>query len=101
VLTVVSDELKAEGTAREVVRLVQNLRKSSGLEISDRINLWISCSDEVTEALTTHADYIGEETLADNVDIGAVLSDDAQGVAASDSLDLDDGNKVTVNLEKA
>ncbi len=101
VLTVVSDELKAEGTAREVVRVIQNLRKSSGLEISDRINLWISCSDDVTGALMTHADYIAEETLADNVDIGAVLSDDAQGVAASESLDLDDGNKVTVNLEKA
>ena len=101
VLTEVSDELKAEGTAREVVRLVQNLRKTSGLEISDRINLWISCSDDVTGALMAHSDYIAEETLAENIDLGAVLSDDAQGVATSDSIDLDDGSKVTVNLEKA
>jgi isoleucyl-tRNA synthetase len=101
VLTEVSDELKAEGTAREVVRLVQNLRKTSGLEISDRINLWISCSDDVTGALMAHSDYIAEETLAENIDLGAVLSDDAQAVAASDSIDLDDGSKVTVNLEKA
>ena len=101
VLTVVSDELKAEGTAREVVRVIQNLRKSSGLEISDRINLWIMCTDETTDALMTHSEYIAEETLAESVDIGAVMSDDAQGVAASESLDLDDGSKVTVNLEKA
>ena len=101
VLTEVSDELKAEGTAREVVRLVQNLRKTSGLEISDRINLWISCSDDVTGDLMGHSDYITEETLAENIELGAVLSDDAQGVAASDSIDLDDGSKVTVNLEKA
>ena len=44
---------------------------------------------------------MSEETVAGNVDLGAVLSDDAQVVAASDSLDLDDGSKVTVNLEKA
>jgi isoleucyl-tRNA synthetase len=101
VLTVVSDELKAEGTAREVVRVIQNLRKSSGLEISDRINLWISCCKEVNNSLQTHADYIATETLAENVDIGGVLSDDAMGVAASEVLQLDDGNKVTVLLEKA
>ncbi len=101
VLTVVSDALKAEGTAREVVRLIQNLRKSSGLEISDRINLWITCPDDVTGALMTHADYIAEETLAENLDLEAVLSDDALEVAATDSLDLDDGGKITVALEKA
>ena len=101
VLTVVSDELKAEGTAREVVRAIQNLRKSSGLEISDRINLWILCSNEVTASLQTHSDYIATETLAENVDIGGVLSDDAMGVAASETLQIDDDNKVTVTLEKA
>ena len=101
VLTVVSDALKAEGTAREVVRLIQNLRKSSGLEISDRINLWITCPDDVTGALMTHADYISEETLAENLDLEAVLSDDALEVAAIDNLDLDDGGKITVALEKA
>jgi isoleucyl-tRNA synthetase len=101
VLTVVSEELKAEGTAREVVRVIQNLRKSSGLEISDRINLWISCPEKVTGALMTHADYIAEETLAENIDIGAVLSEDAIDGAATESLNLDDGNKVDIALEKA
>ncbi len=101
VLTEVSEELKAEGTAREVVRVIQSLRKSSGLEISDRINLWISCSENVTGALMTHADYIAEETLAENVDLGAVLSDDALAVTATETLTLDDDTKVTVALEKA
>ena len=44
---------------------------------------------------------MSEETVAGNVDLGAVLSDDAQGDAASDSLHLGNGSKVTVNLEKA
>ncbi|MCZ6538944.1 MAG: DUF5915 domain-containing protein, partial [Chloroflexi bacterium] len=100
VLTVVSDELKAEGIAREVVRVIQNLRKSSGLEISDRINLWISCSGDLTASLATHSDYIAEETLAESIEIGAVLSDDALGAAATETLELDD-DLVTVTLEKA
>jgi isoleucyl-tRNA synthetase len=101
VLTVVSEELKAEGTAREVVRAIQNLRKSTGLEISDRINLWVTCSEAVTGALMTHADYIAEETLAENIELGAVLSDDAMAVAATETLTLDDDTKVVVILEKA
>ena len=101
VLTVVSDELKAEGTAREVVRVIQNLRKSSGLEISDRINLWILCSGDVTSSLEAHSDYIAGETLANSVEIGAVLSDDAMAVAATETLKLDDDSEVTVALEKA
>ena len=100
VLTVVSEELKAEGTAREVVRVIQNLRKTSGLEISDRINLLISCSEDVTSALMTHVNYIVEETLTDNIDIGVVLSDHAISVASTETIQLDDENKVIVALEK-
>jgi isoleucyl-tRNA synthetase len=87
--------------AIQIVTSVQNLRKSAGLEISDRINLWIICSDEVTGSLMAHSDYIAAETLAENIELGAVLSDDAMGVAASETLQLDDDNKVIVTLEKA
>ena len=97
----VSHELKAEGTARDVVRLIQNLRKSSGLEISDRINLWISCSDKIKNSLAPHVNYISEETLTQNLDLGAVLSEDALEIAAVNSLTLDDGDKIRVALEKA
>ena len=99
-LTVVSEELKAEGMAREVVRVIQNLRKSSGLEISDRINLWISSSAEVEQSLIVHSAYISEETLAESVEYGGVLSDDALYGAATETLELDN-NLVKVTLEKA
>ena len=101
VLTVVSTELKAEGTAREIVRVIQNLRKNSGLEISDRINLWIMCSEEVTESLQAHSDYIAAETLAETLELGVMLSDDALGGAATDILNIDENIKITVTLEKA
>ena len=101
VLTIISDELKSEGTAREIVRVIQNLRKSSGLEISDRINLWIMCSEEVTESLQVHSDYIAEETLAGTLELGAMLSDDALGGSATEIINIDDDIKITVTLEKA
>jgi isoleucyl-tRNA synthetase len=59
------DELTDEGVAREVVRAVQDLRKSSGLEVEDRIELWIVSEEPVPRrALANHADYIASEVLA-------------------------------------
>jgi isoleucyl-tRNA synthetase len=57
-------ELKAEGIAREVVHIVQNLRKDSGLEIADRIDLYVDAPDEVAEALEANGTYVREEVLA-------------------------------------
>ena len=60
-----SDELVAEGIAREVVRGVQDLRKSSGLAVTDRIELWLDGDPApVNEALRQHQDAIAGEVLA-------------------------------------
>jgi isoleucyl-tRNA synthetase len=59
-----SDELIAEGLAREVVSRVQRLRRESGLDVSDRIRLAIAGSDRLEAAVRAHADWIGGETLA-------------------------------------
>ena len=56
----VDDELRLRGLARDVVRLVQDLRKTSGLEVSDRIRLHLVGLD----ALAAHFDFIGREVLA-------------------------------------
>jgi isoleucyl-tRNA synthetase len=65
-------ELERAGLAREVVRLVQEARKSSGLEVSDRIELWWTTdgSDQMTAALTEQADQIAAEVLAVRVHAG-------------------------------
>src|SRR5680860_593464 len=58
-------ELTDEGVAREVVRAVQDLRKSSGLEVEDRIELWLAADQpDLERALASHADYIASEVLA-------------------------------------
>src|SRR4051794_38966485 len=57
-------ELERAGLVREVVRLVQDLRKSSGLAVSDRIELWWTADGAVAQALTEHAGSLSGEVLA-------------------------------------
>ena len=73
--TNLTDELIREGIARELVRTVQEARKSAGLEVSDRIRLGVSGSAGVEEALAEFRDMIMTETLATE---WAVNQDDAQ-----------------------
>jgi isoleucyl-tRNA synthetase len=61
------DELLAEGNARELVNKIQNLRKSAGLDVTDRISLGISINSETQKAIDRFSNYIKGETLADNV----------------------------------
>lgn len=62
--TSLDDALIDEGLAREVVRSVQDARKQAGLEVSDRIVLGVTGSDDVERALAAHRDYVMNETLA-------------------------------------
>ncbi len=61
----ITDELKKEGLARELVNRIQNMRKEKGLEVTDRILLQIERSDATYDAIQSFKDYICTETLAD------------------------------------
>jgi isoleucyl-tRNA synthetase len=61
----ISPELKKEGISREIVNRIQNIRKESGLEVTDRINIEIASHSELDDALKTNEQYIKDETLAD------------------------------------
>jgi isoleucyl-tRNA synthetase len=62
----VTPELRRAGLVREVIRLVQDARKNSGLEITDRIELWWRTTDtDLDEALTEHGAELAGEVLAD------------------------------------
>ncbi len=61
--TTLTDTLRREGLAREIVRTVQDGRKQAGLEVSDRIRLHVSGSALVSEAIAEHRDWIVNETL--------------------------------------
>jgi isoleucyl-tRNA synthetase len=62
--TTLTEALRAEGLCREIINKVQNLRKKSGLEVADRIQLIVSGAEAVQEAVAVHADWIRRETLA-------------------------------------
>jgi isoleucyl-tRNA synthetase len=62
--TSLNEGLVLEGIARELVRTVQDARKLAGLEVSDRIRLGVSGSENVVKALQVHRDYLMAETLA-------------------------------------
>ena len=64
-----NDELRQEGMAREIINRVQNIRKESGLEITDRISIILSPNDEVEKSVTAFGDYIKAQVLADSIEI--------------------------------
>jgi isoleucyl-tRNA synthetase len=64
VVTELSDDLIAEGFARELVRRLQMMRRSAGLEISDHIVVFYHGSSVLQDVFVTHADYIRQETLS-------------------------------------
>jgi isoleucyl-tRNA synthetase len=61
------DELRREGLAREIVHAVQNARKESDLDVSDRITLALGGDGDLVEAARAHEEYIAGETLATSV----------------------------------
>ena len=63
----ISDELKSEGIARELVNRVQNLRKDSGLEVTDRILLKVDTNELIQNAISANKEYICNEVLANNI----------------------------------
>jgi isoleucyl-tRNA synthetase len=62
--TQISDELLAEGLAREAVKRIQNLRKSAEFDVTDRIAITYHGSENITQAVARYADWIRNETLA-------------------------------------
>jgi isoleucyl-tRNA synthetase len=65
----ITEELKQEGIAREFINRIQNFRKDSGLEVTDKIKVYIQNHEAINEALKTHAQHIGNQTLAEKVEI--------------------------------
>ncbi|MFG4004363.1 isoleucine--tRNA ligase [Flavobacterium aquidurense] len=69
----ISEELKNEGIARELVNRIQNIRKDSGFEVTDKIKVQIVRSGILEEAILKNEDYIKSETLTDELVFVAAL----------------------------
>ena len=73
----VSDELRKEGIARELVNRIQNIRKSSGFEITDKINVILSSNEQTDAAVAEYKNYIASQVLANSIEIGVVNGETA------------------------
>ena len=71
----VTDELRREGVAREIVKKVQAIRKESGFEITDRISVVLSSSDLSDAAVEQFREYICNQVLADSLEVDTALSE--------------------------
>ena len=89
----VTDELKKEGLARELVNRIQNLRKSSGFEITDKVNITLASSAEMDGAVEAYQEYIKSQVLANNLVVTA------EPISDTTSLDFEDFT-LAVKVEK-
>jgi isoleucyl-tRNA synthetase len=89
----ITPELKAEGQARDVVRLVQDARKDAGLDVADKIELFVGAAGELAAAVAAHRATIAAETQA----VAWADAPPAGGYSAEKTLD---GQPVTIGLRK-
>ena len=73
--TALDEELIQEGFARELVNKIQNMRKSAGFEVLDRIEVGIASTRKINGALNTFGDYIRAETLCNRISQGDLDGD--------------------------
>ena len=92
--TTVTTELRNEGIARELVNRIQNLRKETQLDVTDRIRVCITTPESLDEALQNHKDYICTETLCTSLEIKV-------GSPAEPLVELTDTLRIHIAIEKA
>jgi isoleucyl-tRNA synthetase len=71
----ITNELRKEGEAREFVNRIQNLRKDSGFELTDRININIVENERLSNSINDFKNYICAEILADSIDFVPEIAD--------------------------
>jgi len=91
----VSDELKMEGIARELINRIQNLRKEAGFDVTDKVIVSILRHDQLTRAIETHKEYIAGQTLAREICLVDSLT-----CGTASNIELDTDLMTTIKVEK-
>ncbi len=90
-----TSELVQEGIAREFVNRIQNLRKDSGLDVTDKISIEIVRHDAIYDAINTHKQYIGSQTLALSIEWVDQMTDQSAKM-----IDIDEDIKTLLKISK-
>lgn len=88
-------ELIQEGIAREFINRIQNLRKESGFDVTDKISIEIQKHDAIFEAINIHKDYIANQTLAQNISWAEIGND-----ITAKEVEIDDEIKTLMRIVK-
>ncbi len=88
----ITDELRREGIARDIVNRIQNIRKSRDYDITDKISLRFEKNPDTDAAISTFKEYIASQVLADNVVLADSLPESAEildidGISLKASID--------------
>ena len=81
----VTEELREEGLAREFINRIQNFRKDSGFEVTDKINIEIQKHDAINKAIINNKDYIAAQTLATSIELVEEFDNDEAKEIAIDA----------------
>ncbi|WP_114792192.1 isoleucine--tRNA ligase [Niabella yanshanensis] len=82
----ITPQLQQEGDAREFVNRIQKIRKDSGFELTDKINVVIDTNETLKDSLTAYKDYICAEILAENLYFQAVTSDNGIEIDVNENI---------------
>ena len=88
----ITDSLKKEGVARELINRIQNLRKEKDFEITDRVEVAIEKRDDVAESLAEFAGYVCEQTLCEKIDL-------ADSLECADEVEWDNGEVLRISIK--
>jgi isoleucyl-tRNA synthetase len=91
----ITEELKQEGIARELINRIQNLRKDAGFDVTDKVKISILKHELIEQAIDNHKEYIASQTLA--LDI---LMVDAMPCGSASSVELDTDLFTSIKVEK-
>ena len=94
----ISDELRREGTARELVNRIQNLRKDSGFEVTDRISVVVESQPDIAEAIEGgFSAYVCAQTLANSLTLAGASSPELEGAS---EVEWEDGKTLKIKVER-
>jgi isoleucyl-tRNA synthetase len=91
----ITEELRQEGVARELINRIQNIRKESGFDVTDKIEVLIENHELINRAVETHGKYIGSQTLAKNVSLVDHLENNG-----SKRIDIDEDIYINIRVRR-
>ena len=91
----ITDNLLSEGIAREFINRIQNYRKESGFDVTDKINIQIKKHNYINRAIEKHKQYISDQTLAGMISLVNELDRENARI-----IELEDGNSTWFKIEK-